>query len=43
MTVNPISASALAAILIGEPIGIPLMLGILAVGCGIWLASSTPR
>jgi len=43
MTVNPISASLLAAALIGEPIGLPLVLGIVAVGAGIWLASSTPR
>ena len=43
MTVNPISASLLAAALVGEPIGLPLMLGIVAVGLGIWLASSTPR
>jgi drug/metabolite transporter (DMT)-like permease len=43
MTVNPISASLLAAVLVGEPIGVPLMVGILAVGAGIWLASSTPR
>jgi drug/metabolite transporter (DMT)-like permease len=43
MTVNPISASLLAAALVGEPIGLPLALGIVAVGAGIWLASSTPR
>jgi drug/metabolite transporter (DMT)-like permease len=43
MTVNPISASLLAAVLVGEPIGVPLMLGIIAVGAGIWLASSTRR
>lgn len=43
MTVNPISASLLAALLVGEPIGLPLMLGIVAVGAGIWLASSAPR
>jgi drug/metabolite transporter (DMT)-like permease len=43
MTVNPISASVLAAILIGEPIGLPLVLGIVAVGLGIWLASTAPR
>jgi drug/metabolite transporter (DMT)-like permease len=43
MTVNPISASLLAAALVGEPIGLPLVLGIVAVGAGIWLASSTPR
>ena len=43
MTVNPISASLLAAVLVGEPIGLPLVLGIVVVGAGIWLASSTPR
>jgi len=43
MTVNPVSASLLAAVLIGEPIGLPLALGIVAVGAGIWLASSAPR
>lgn len=45
MTVNPISASLLAALLIGEPLGLPLAFGIVAVGAGIWLASTaaTPR
>jgi drug/metabolite transporter (DMT)-like permease len=43
MTVNPVSASLLAAVLVGEPLGLPLALGIIAVGAGIWLASSTPR
>jgi drug/metabolite transporter (DMT)-like permease len=43
MTVNPVSASLLAAVLVGEPLGLPLALGIVAVGAGIWLASSTPR
>jgi drug/metabolite transporter (DMT)-like permease len=40
MTVNPIAASALAALLIGEPIGLNLVGGIAAVGVGIWVASS---
>ena len=43
MTVNPVSASLLAAVLVGEPLGLPLALGIVAVGAGIWLACSTPR
>jgi drug/metabolite transporter (DMT)-like permease len=41
MTVNPIAASLLAAALIGEPLGAPLLFGVVAVGAGIWLASST--
>jgi drug/metabolite transporter (DMT)-like permease len=42
MTVNPIAASLLAAALIGEPLGAPLLFGVVAVGAGIWLASSAP-
>ena len=40
MTVNPIAASLLAAALIGEPLGLNLLLGIGGVGAGIWLAST---
>jgi len=40
MTVNPIAASTLAALLIGEPVGLNLIGGIAAVGVGIWIASS---
>jgi drug/metabolite transporter (DMT)-like permease len=40
MTVNPIAASLLAAIILGEPIGWNLIVGLIAVGAGIWLASS---
>jgi drug/metabolite transporter (DMT)-like permease len=40
MTVNPIAASLLAAVLVGEPLGAHLLLGIGAVGAGIWLAST---
>lgn len=40
MTVNPIAASLLAAVLVGEPIGVNLVIGIAAVGIGIWLAST---
>jgi drug/metabolite transporter (DMT)-like permease len=42
MTVNPIAASLLAALLIGEPLGLHLAFGVLAVGVGIWFASSQP-
>lgn len=42
MTVNPIAASLLAAALVGEPIGVNLVVGIAAVGAGIWLASTSP-
>ncbi len=40
MTVNPIAASLLAAVLVGEPLGWNLLLGIGGVACGIWLAST---
>lgn len=40
MTVNPIAAAVLAALLIGEPITIDLVCGLVAVFAGIWLATS---
>ena len=40
MTVNPIAASLLAAVLVGEPLGWNLPLGIAGVAAGIWLAST---
>ena len=40
MTVNPIAASLLAAVLVGEPLGWNLLLGIGGVAAGIWLAST---
>jgi drug/metabolite transporter (DMT)-like permease len=43
ITVNPVTASILAAILLGEPIGINLIVGILAVCFGIWIASTDRR
>jgi drug/metabolite transporter (DMT)-like permease len=42
MTVNPIAASLLAAVIVSEPIGWNLVVGLLAVASGIWLAA-TPR
>ena len=44
MTVNPIAASSLAAAILGEPIGLALLVGIVAVGAGIWVATTNkPR
>jgi drug/metabolite transporter (DMT)-like permease len=40
MTVNPIAASLLAAAIVGEPVGLPLLIGIVAVGAGIWVATT---
>ena len=40
---HPISASILAAIIIGEPIGLNLAVGVVAVLAGIWIAASEPR
>jgi len=43
MTVNPIAASLLAALIVSEPIGWNLVVGLAAVGLGIWLASTSAR
>jgi drug/metabolite transporter (DMT)-like permease len=40
MTVNPIAAALLATLLIGEPITPNLVLGLIAVFAGIWIATS---
>jgi drug/metabolite transporter (DMT)-like permease len=40
MTVNPIAAAVLAALLVGEPITPNLVLGLVAVFAGIWIATS---
>jgi drug/metabolite transporter (DMT)-like permease len=40
ITVNPVSASILAAVILGELIGLNLVLGIGAVLCGIWVAAT---
>jgi drug/metabolite transporter (DMT)-like permease len=40
ITVSPISAGALAVLLVAEPFGIGLMLGAIAVAVGIWIAST---
>ena len=43
MTVNPIAASLLAAIIVSEPVGWNLVLGLIAVAAGIWLASTAAK
>ena len=40
MTVNPIVAGFLAALLLGEPVTLPLVLGLVAVGAGLWIATT---
>jgi drug/metabolite transporter (DMT)-like permease len=40
MTINPVFASAVGALTLGEPIGINLIVGLLAVFAGIWIATS---
>ncbi|MGE0725992.1 MAG: DMT family transporter [Alphaproteobacteria bacterium] len=39
MTVNPLAAGLLATQLVGEPITAELVLGLVAVGAGIWIAT----
>jgi hypothetical protein len=43
MTVNPIAAAALANQIVVEPITLNLVIGLVAVFAGIWLATTEPR
>ena len=43
ITLNPLTAAIVAAILLGEPIGFNLVVGVIAVFTGIWLASTERR
>ncbi len=43
ITLNPVTAAIVAAILLGEPIGFNLIVGVVAVFAGIWLASTERR
>jgi drug/metabolite transporter (DMT)-like permease len=43
MTVNPIAAALLAAQLIGEPITLNLVVGLIAVFAGIWIATAEAK
>jgi drug/metabolite transporter (DMT)-like permease len=40
MTVNPIAAGLLATQLVGEPFTSNLIVGLIAVFCGIWIATT---
>jgi drug/metabolite transporter (DMT)-like permease len=43
MTVNPLAAGLLATQLVGEPITPNLVLGLVAVFAGIWIAASEAK
>ena len=43
MTVNPIAAALLATQLVGEPITLHLVVGLVAVFAGIWIATTVAR
>jgi drug/metabolite transporter (DMT)-like permease len=43
MTVNPIAAALLATVLVGEPITLEVILGVIAVLAGIWIATTAPE
>lgn len=40
ITVSPLAAALLGAVLLGEPIGASLLLGVAAVALGIWISAS---
>jgi drug/metabolite transporter (DMT)-like permease len=42
MTVNPVAAALLAAVLLDEPITLNLLVGLIAVFAGIWIATTGP-
>jgi drug/metabolite transporter (DMT)-like permease len=42
MTVNPVAAALLATVLVGEPITLHLIVGLVAVFSGIWIATTVP-
>jgi drug/metabolite transporter (DMT)-like permease len=43
MTVNPVAAGLLATQLVGEPITPNLVVGLIAVFAGIWIATSETK
>jgi drug/metabolite transporter (DMT)-like permease len=40
VTVNPIASAGFAAYALGEPVTVNLLLGLLLVAAGIWIATS---
>jgi drug/metabolite transporter (DMT)-like permease len=43
ITVNPVMAAVVASAILGEPIGLNLVVGVTAVAAGIWIASTSPH
>jgi drug/metabolite transporter (DMT)-like permease len=43
ITINPITASLVAALLVREPIGGNVLIGVVGVGVGLWIASTRSR
>jgi drug/metabolite transporter (DMT)-like permease len=43
MTINPVAAALLATVLVHEPITLDLLVGLIAVFAGIWIATTVPR
>ena len=43
ITINPMIAMAAGALMLGEPITLPLILGLAAVIAGVWVATTLPR
>jgi drug/metabolite transporter (DMT)-like permease len=43
MTVNPIAAGLLATQLVGDPITLNLIIGLIAVFAGIWIATTETK
>jgi drug/metabolite transporter (DMT)-like permease len=43
MTVNPVAAALLATVLLHEPITLNLLVGLIAVFAGIWIATTSPK
>jgi drug/metabolite transporter (DMT)-like permease len=43
MTVNPVAAALLATVLVHEPITLNLIVGLIAVFAGIWIATTAPE
>ena len=40
MTVNPFVAAALAAVILSEPVGVEILVGLAAVLAGLWIATT---
>lgn len=43
VTANPVTASISGALLLGEPVGFNLLIGLVAVVAGIWIATTAPK